>query len=310
MLGYIPRRHTVGVARSYEPGEIKQVLVDLLAKSKTGLSGGEISEKLGVNRVTMAKYLNVFAAEGLIRRRKIGNATLWNVESGTEQFRFPDDYFHVQKKYQDCLLEHSEDRAYSLIRNSMHSGARAAKIMTEVVVPTVVNLRKIFDDGRIGSSEIGLLSRIVSNSIQVPNLEPADPDPAKNVVLIAADPASALLCEAASAAFRRENWRVVALGDMSASVNVLFDLDLQKFLGKIWRPKSGFMLVIVFSETEEGLNFFAQAVDTSRKKFGRGIRLVLCGKVSKKTSIESDLTTEDLGEIFQWSQTAYEGSVR
>ena len=46
------------MVRGYQTEEIKRKLVDLLNKEKEGLSGIEISEKLGVNRVTMTKYLN------------------------------------------------------------------------------------------------------------------------------------------------------------------------------------------------------------------------------------------------------------
>ncbi len=53
------------MARGYQTEEIKQKLVDVLNDTKTGMSGVEISEKLGVNRITMTKYLNIFAAEGL-----------------------------------------------------------------------------------------------------------------------------------------------------------------------------------------------------------------------------------------------------
>ncbi len=57
------------MARGYSLEEIQQKLIDVLSDSKTGLSGVEISEKLGINRATMAKYLNIFAAEGLIKQK-------------------------------------------------------------------------------------------------------------------------------------------------------------------------------------------------------------------------------------------------
>ncbi len=86
------------MTRGYQLEEIQKKLIDVLSDSKTGLSGVEISEKLGVNRATMAKYLNVFAAEGLIKQKNAGNINLWFIESGTEQLHFPDDYFHVKEK--------------------------------------------------------------------------------------------------------------------------------------------------------------------------------------------------------------------
>ena len=50
------------MARGYDVTEVKFRLIKLLRDSKTGISGVEISERLGINRVTMAKYLKIFSA--------------------------------------------------------------------------------------------------------------------------------------------------------------------------------------------------------------------------------------------------------
>ena len=55
--------------------------------------GVEISKKIGVSRITMAKYLRVFAAEGLLRQKNIGNLTLWFLESGQENYYLTWIYF-------------------------------------------------------------------------------------------------------------------------------------------------------------------------------------------------------------------------
>ena len=86
------------MAKGYDESEVKTRLIDLLKKSKTGMSGIEISENLGINRTTMAKYLDIFAAEGIIQQRNVGNTHLWLVEEGIEKLQFPDDYFKVQEK--------------------------------------------------------------------------------------------------------------------------------------------------------------------------------------------------------------------
>ena len=63
------------MGRGYSTEEIRQKLISILKDSETGMSGVEISEKINVNRITMAKYLKVFAAEGLLRQKNIGNVT-------------------------------------------------------------------------------------------------------------------------------------------------------------------------------------------------------------------------------------------
>ena len=296
------------MARGYQIEEIKQKLVDVLNNTKTGMSGVEISEKLGVNRMTMAKYLNIFAAEGLIRQKNIGNVNIWFIEEGTEQFQFPDDYFKAKTKYIEYLTEGSENQVYSVIRNCLHSDAETRKIMSEIIIPAIMSVQKLYKDGKIGNSEENLLRQIISNSIQILNLVPIENNPKKNVIILSADAQSVLLAETAAATFHSDGWKVSTLGDMSSAIDVLFDLDLQKFLGKVWKQKNGIMIVVVFSDTEEGLNFFSEAVGSVKENVGKKLFLALCGKVEKKTEIKADLISEKPEDIIQWCQTTFESS--
>ena len=183
------------------------------------------------------------------------------------------------------------------------------KIITEIIVPGIESVHNLFDQGKIGKSELNLLEKIISNSIQIINLESVESDPKKNVMVISADYQNTLLSDAASASFHTDGWQVYSLGDMSTSIDVLFDLDLQKLLTKIWKSRMGIMIIVVFSSTEEGLKFFAESVDSIKSKFRRNLHLVLCGKVEKNTKIKADLKTQDIETVLQWSQTTFESSV-
>lgn len=296
------------MGKGYESSEIRQKLIELLEDSKSGMSGVEISKKLGVNRTTMTKYLQVFAAEGFLRQNNIGNITLWFLESGQEAYSFPDDYFKVAPQYLDKLIKGQEAQIYSLIKNCINSGATIPKLVTEVIIPSVESIQKLYDDGKIGNTEQKLLQNIISKSLQIFNQISVDSNPKNNIIVISADTHSNLLSEAASASLHSDGWRVFHLGDMSSAINVLFDLDLQKLMGKIWKQKSGIMIILVFSNTEEGLHFFAESVNSIKEKLGKRIRLALCGKVGKKTKIQSDLLSEKFEDVLQWSKTVSESS--
>jgi methanogenic corrinoid protein MtbC1 len=275
------------MAKGYQVQELKQQLVDILANSKTGLSGIEISEKLGINRVTMAKYLNVFATEGMIGQKNIG-------------------YFRVKTKYLELLSQRSEQKSYNLIRNCIHSNANISKLMNEIILPATQSVQELFEQGKISKSESKLLGKIISNSIQILNQVNAEIDNRKNVIIISADSQSIQLAEAASASFHSEGWNVSSLGDMSDAIDVMFDLDLQNFLGKIWTKNKGIMIIVIFSATEEGLKFFAQAGNSAKGKFGKNLNLILCSDMKKKTSIKADLVENNLESVLQWSQTTFE----
>ena len=291
------------MGKGYSVEEIRTRLIPVLADSASGMSGVEISKQLGINRITMSKYLKVFAAEGLLREKNIGNVTLWFLEPGQESFSFPDDYFKITSLYLEYLIKGTEDQVYALIRNCLHSGATANRLILEAIFPSISHVQKLYDDGKIGTSEKNLLSNTISKSLQIFEQIPTVSDSKKNIVVIASDAQSKLHSEAASAVYHCDGWRVSHLGDMSSAINVLFDLDFQKLVGKIWKQKSGILVVVVFSQTFEGLSFFADSINTIKEKSGKQMKLALCGKVSKKSKIVSDLISENIEDILQWSQT-------
>ena len=296
------------MARGYRIEDIRQKMIEIFQESNNGMSGVEIAEKIGINRITMTKYLKIFAAEGFVHHKDIGNVTLWFLEPGQESYSFPADYFKVASLYLDILLKYSESQVYSLLRNCIRSGASTTKLVIEVILPAIDTVKTMYDDGKLGSSEEKFLQNIISKSLQIFNQLPIESENQKNVIIISADPQSSLISEAASTSFYLNGCRIFHLGDMSSAINVLFDLDLQKLLGKIWKQKSGILVIVIFSETEEGLNFFADAVNSVKEKLGKKIRLVLCGKVGKKTKIQSDLLTTKFEDVLQWSKTVLESS--
>ena len=291
------------MARGYLSKEIREKLIFILKDSDSGMSGTEISKKINVSRITMIKFLKVFAAEGLLRQKNIGNLTLWFLEPGQESFTFPDDYFKITSLYLELLVKGTEDQIYSLIRNCVNSDASINQLILEVIYPAIDYLDNLYESGKIGSAEKNLLRTTISKSLDIFNQISVVTDPKKNVVVIAADPESILISESASASYHSNGWNVSHLGDMSSAVNILFDLDFQKLIGKIWKQKIGVLLVVIFSQTSEGLSFFADSINSNKKKSDRRIKLALCGNMSKKTKINSDLLSDKISDILQWSKT-------
>ena len=296
------------MARGYDETEVKFRLIKLLHSSKSGISGVEISEKLGINRVTMSKYLNKFAAEGTITQKDIGNLNLWFVDDDIEQLHFPDDYFIVQEKFLSNLIECMEKPVYNLIKNCINSKAKMDKIVTEIILPSILQIQKLFDDGKIGKSEEQLMTGIISNSLQMITYHSGHSDSGKNVIILSADSESILSSESAAAAFRSQNWNVFSIGDISSSIDVLFDLELRKLLSKTWKSKEGVMIVLVFSQTEEGLKFISDSFYSVKEKSENNLFIVLSGKTGKKVKIKGDLSASKLEDILQWSNTKYENS--
>ena len=291
------------MVRGYLPEEIREKLISVLKDSDSGMSGVEISKKINVSRITMMKYLKVFAAEGLLRQKNIGNVTLWSLTPGQESFIFPDDYFKVTSRYLELLVKNNEDQIRSLIQNCLGSGASTNQLILEMIYPAIGQVDELYESGKIGTAEQNLLKTTISKSLGIFNQLPIVSDPKKNVVVIAADPESVLISESASASYHSDGWTVSHLGDMSSAINVLFDLDFQKLIGKIWKQKPGILLVVIFSQTSEGLTFFADSINPHKGKPNKSLKLALCGNLPKKSKIASDLLSDEIGDVLQWSKT-------
>ena len=296
------------MVRGYDETDVKFRLIKVLHSSKSGISGVEISEKLGINRVTMSKYLNKFAAEGTITQKNIGNLNLWFVDDDIEQLNFPDDYFIIQEKFLSNVIDCMEKPVYNLIKNCINSKAKMDKIITEIILPSIPQIQKLFDDGKIGKSEQQLMTGIIANSIQMITHHSGQSESGKNIIILSADPESILISNAAAAAFRSQNWNVFSIGDMSSSIDVLFDLELRKLLSKTWKSKEGLMIILVFSQSEEGLKFFSDSFYSVKEKSENNLFIILSGKTGKKVKIKADLSTSTLEDILQWSNTKYENT--
>lgn len=296
------------MGKSYPIIELKQKLVEILEDSKIGMSGVEISKKLDVNRITMTKYLKVLFAEGFLRQKIIGNTTLWFLESGQETFSFPSDYFKVSSQYLDSLVKGSEHEVFSLIKNCIHSEVSVHKLVSEVIVPAIFHVQNLFNEGKIGNSEAKYLGNIILESLQILKQIPIQLNPKKRIIVLSGDQENVLLSEAASTSLRSKEWSVINLGDMSSSINVLFDLDFQKLVNKVWKQKSGLFFVVVFSDSKERLTFFSDSINPLKSKIGKKLKLILCGNPEKKVKFDCDLQTGKFEDVIQWSETTYENS--
>ena len=294
------------MVREYSPEKIREKLIDALGQSKTGLTGVEISEKLKVNRVTMSKYLKVFAGEGLIKQKNMGSVNLWFIEEGADKLNFPEDYFSVKNKYMEYVLSGSTPEAHTLIRTSLHSGASPTKLVSEVIIPTIEAIENSYDNGKMGRSEKNFYDEITSTSLSVIGLSEEDVDQKKNIVILASDYQTALVAQAASAALRTGKWKVSLLGDMSSAIDVMFDIDLQRFLNKIWPKRDGIMIIVVFASKDAEIKFFTQAIESGKGKYGKNVHLALCTKIVKKTKTSADFVSSDVETLLQWCQTVYE----
>lgn len=291
------------MVRGYRQDEIQQKLIDLLSKSKTGLSGVEIAEKLEINRATITKYLNVFAMSGIIKQKSIGNANLWFIESDTENLQFPQDYFHVKEKFIELLTSGLQHKAYDLIKNARQSGADTRTLLMEVMVPAIDSVEDMYLKAKIGKSEVKLFHGVILNSIRIVSLANPSPQPKKNAVALSSDSVGAMYGSVASCALGYNGWQVFELGNMSDAIDVMYDLDLQKLLTRVWKQKPGIMVVLVFSASGEGAKFFSESVSALKAKFGKHLHIALHSKSMQISETKAEFVSDSFDAVLQWTDS-------
>lgn len=59
--------------------EIKNAIVAYLRRHEVGASASDIAKQIGFNRVTISKYLQVLAAEKIVKSRRVASAIYWDL---------------------------------------------------------------------------------------------------------------------------------------------------------------------------------------------------------------------------------------
>jgi len=56
---------------------VEEKIIQILRNDKNGLTINEISKRAGIHRITASKYLAVLEAKNLVKRRNVGKAKLF-----------------------------------------------------------------------------------------------------------------------------------------------------------------------------------------------------------------------------------------
>lgn len=290
------------MGRGYDEDDIRHRVASAFSKSETALSGTELASRTGINRVTLAKYLEVLSQKGVLHRQPVGNVTLWSMKQGSTVYSFPADYFLLADKYREALMAANDFGIFTLVRSCINSDADPVRLVNEMIIPAIEHVAKMYADDHIGYLEMYSLNDMISRSLRMLDIHPGDTDITKNCILMATEPESALYAEAAAATLYPSRWRAHNIGDISGTVNVFIDLDIQKLLGRVWLGSPGVMIIVIIGNTTEALQFLCKTVNTVRKKINGRVRIAVCGTAAS-SGLEADMVTTDMSELTQWCET-------
>jgi methanogenic corrinoid protein MtbC1 len=296
--------------RRYTLDEIKRRIIDVLQSAGgTGLSGVELADRIGINRMTITKYLDVMHAMGLLKKKKIGNVNIWFVQIGVGDIEFPINYVQVQQKLISSILAGDEDIARRILLSVMNSNVDQVKVMTDVIVPAVNTISELYSRGKLNKTERTFLLSLMMELIDLVkfNVRPGAQKSNAHVICVAGSEDRSHMAKSAAVALLARGWDSSYIGDVGEQIDPFFDIDFQRYLLRLWSNKHGLMLVCIFSSGEGSLRFLSSTAKQMKGRVRGELRITTVTTPQLQTVAEesSDYVAKDLLALVEWAEREF-----
>ena len=296
--------------RRYTLDEIRRKIIDVLQSAGgTGLSGVELADRIGINRMTVTKYLDVMHAMGLLKKKKIGNVNIWFAQIGVDDIEFPINYIQVQQKVISSILAGDEDHARRILLSVMNSSVDQVRVLTDVIMPAVNTIGELYSRGRLNKTERVFLLNLMMELIDLIkfNVRPAEQKAHAQVVCVAGSEDKTHMAKTASVALLARGWDSIYIGDVGKQIDPFFDIDFQRYLLRLWSSKHGLMLVCIFSSGEGSLRFLSSTAKQLRGKIKGELRIAVIAtdEIQPVAQESSDYVAKDLLALVEWAEREF-----
>ncbi len=289
----------------YTLDEVKHKIVTILQGDRVGLSGIEIAEKTGINRMTVTKYLNILQTLGLVKRKKAGAVNIWYLESGITDLEFPINYLEVQQNFITAIFENDIEKSNRIIISALNSTPDKLRILSDVVLPTFYTMNELYDRGRLGKTERVSLLNILSETIDLIKFNSQAESAIHNahVLFASGSEDEIFLAKAGALWLRILGWDSSYLGSVERHLDPFFDIDFQRYMTKVWSDKRGLMVICIISSQESTLRFLSLTANTLKTKLKGEVFVVLLTSTElsdEREHISADATFIDIQALVDW----------
>jgi transcriptional regulator with XRE-family HTH domain len=294
----------------YTLDEVKHKIMSLLQDDRAGLSGIEIAEKTGINRMTITKYLNILLTLGLVKKKKAGPVNIWYLESGIKDLEFPINYLEVQQSFITAIFENDHEKSNRLIISALNSTFDKERILSNVILPTFNTINELYDRGRLGETERVALLTGLSEVIDLIKFSSPLETTRHNAhaMFVASSEDRIFLAKAGALSLRMLGWNSNYIGSVEEHIDPFFDIDFQRYVTKVWGEKKGLMILCIFSSQESSLRFMSLAANPlkTRLKGQLSIALLTPRELSGMHEyIGADMAFSDIQSLVDWCEKEY-----
>lgn len=296
--------------RRYTLDEVKRKIINVLQVNKTGLSGIELADKTGINRMTITKYLNVLSTIGLIKKKKLGSVNVWFLEAGAIDFEFPVNYLEVQQKFMNSIMLGDENQLRQIILNVINSDIEPIKILTQVILPTLNTLNDLYSRGRLGKTEqISLLNMILELvDLMKFNVQPVEMKSNAFAIIVAGSEDRIYYAKIGAVSLQILGWNSLYIGNVEQHIDPFFDIDFQRYIMQVWNNKKGLMIICIYASEESSLRFLNAATKSIKAKLKGQVSIVLLVTPDLQLvseAMDSDYRAKDLQSLIEWTESEY-----
>ena len=296
--------------RRYTLDEVKHKIMSLLQGNSAGLSGVELAEKTGINRMTMSKYLNVLLTLGLVRRKKAGPVNIWYLNSGITDLEFPINYLEIQQNYMTATFQNDPDKSHGVILSALNSTPDKIKVLSEVIIPTYNTLNELYDRGRLGETERTSILTTLAETIELIKFNSQVESTMQNahVLFVAGSEDRIVLAKSGALELKMLGWNSSYIGNVERLIDPFFDIDFQRYIIKSWNEKRGLMILCVFSSQESSLRFLSLAASSLKSKLKGELYTVIftTSELAKRhEDIGADAAFNNIQSLVEWCEKKY-----
>lgn len=296
--------------RRYTLDEVKHKITSLLQGNSAGLSGVELAERTGINRMTMSKYLNVLLTLGLVRRKKAGPVNIWYLNSGITDLEFPINYLEIQQNYMTATFQNDPDKSHGVILSALNSTPDKIKVLSEVIIPTYNTLNELYDRGRLGETERTSILTTLADTIELIKFNSQVESTMQNahVLFVAGSEDRIVLAKSGAVELKMLGWNSSYIGNVERLIDPFFDIDFQRYIIKSWNEKRGLMILCIFSSQESSLRFLSLAASSLKSKLKGELYTVIftTSELAKRhEDIGADAAFNNIQSLVEWCEKKY-----
>jgi HTH domain/B12 binding domain len=296
--------------KRYTLEEVKRRVIYVLQNHNTGLSGVELAEKTGINRMTITKYLDILSAIGLIKKKNAGSVNIWFLEAGVIDLEFPANFIEVQQKFLDAVLQGDENQSRRIIISIINSNSDQVKVLTDVLLPTVNTIIELYNRGRLGKTErISFLNTIAElHDLLKFNVQPLEPKVNAHAIAVVGSEDRICYGKCGAIALQVLGWSSYYIGNVEQHIDPFFDIDFQRYITRVWNKKTGLMLICIYSSEEASLRFLLSSTKSIKAKLKGQVKVILVTSPELQLVLQdigTDYMTADIQSMIKWAEQEF-----